>query len=100
MKDSKYYVLKIISENAKKHGSDFISTNILNNYDLSQSFLTHLEFCNYLEYKRENKEDLYKVSPFGMEYLYQHKRENLNLVLSFIAAISSILGIILTLTLR
>lgn len=95
MKNQNYYVLKTVYNLSKRNNVDFVPLNSLRSKNCPENVITHLEFRHYLNYKRENQEDFYSITLKGIEYLCQQQRDNFNVAMTVIAAVASIIGIII-----
>ena len=95
MKNHKYYVLKTVYKLSRKNNNSFVSKDSLLSQNCPESILSYLNFYDFLEYKRENKTDYYNISQQGIDYIIQCKRENFNINMSLIAAIASVIAVII-----
>lgn len=95
MKNTQYIVLKEIYRMSKKYG-EFIKEDLILSSKCSPSFLTYLEFEGFLTYKREDKTTYYKLSPNGINQILKFQRDKWNFIFTLIAAIASVIGIILS----
>ena len=96
MKNIYCFVLKNVYKQSQKYDDGFVPKDNLIGLGCSESLLTHLEFQHYLDYQRKDKKDFYRISYFGINYLHKNKREKANIILTFIAAVTSVIGLITT----
>lgn len=95
MKNQQYIILKKIYKMSRNH-DDFVKEDLLLSLGCSREYLTDLEFDGLLIYKREDKTTYYKLSRKGINQMLKLHKDNWNFILSFIAAISSVIGILLS----
>lgn len=97
MLSENYVVLKKVYNFSKSQEDGFVRKNDLIQSGCSKNTITCLEFQNLLTYMRRDKEDFYRITHSRVDYLYTHKRENVNMILSFIAAVASIISVVISL---
>lgn len=96
MKNNIYRVLKKVYDLSAKYDDGFVPKRRLIEKGCPEDLITHLEFQNYLNYLRKDKEDFYCLTLPGIAYLQKCKQDYLNIILSFIAAIASIVSVVIS----
>jgi hypothetical protein len=97
MKNQNYYVLKTIYKLSRKSNDNYVPLDVLASRKCQNDTIYHLEYNKLVYCKRENKSDYYCITLDGIECMLKHKRDNFNTIVSAIAAVASVIAIILTL---